>query len=94
MNLRSLPPINTGTIENHLGEFWTLCFINPGLLGSRQRFNERFAIPIERTTSQPEMLKKLIQLLHPKASSTGPGELPPAPSAAGGGVRKKRLYEA
>jgi hypothetical protein len=42
--------ITTGTpIENHLGELYTLFhFINSGLLGSRDRFNERFAIPIER----------------------------------------------
>jgi len=41
--------ITTGTpIENHLGELWNLFrFINPGLLGSRERFNERFANPIE-----------------------------------------------
>ncbi len=41
--------ITTGTpIENHLGELWNLFrFINPGLLGSLERFNERFARPIE-----------------------------------------------
>jgi superfamily II DNA or RNA helicase len=41
--------ITTGTpIENHLGELWNLYrFINPGLLGSLARFNERFANPIE-----------------------------------------------
>ena len=57
--------ITTGTpIENHLGEFWTLFnFINPGLLGSQQRFNERFAIPIERNNDREarKRLKKLIQ---------------------------------
>ncbi|GAB4417072.1 MAG: DEAD/DEAH box helicase [Bacteroidia bacterium] len=42
--------ITTGTpIENHLGEIWNLFdFLNPGLLGSLDRFNERYAIPIER----------------------------------------------
>jgi SNF2 family DNA or RNA helicase len=42
--------LTTGTpIENHLGELWNLFrFINPGLLGSLESFNERFAIPIER----------------------------------------------
>ncbi|MES9883350.1 MAG: DEAD/DEAH box helicase [Sedimenticola sp.] len=42
--------ITTGTpIENHLGELWNLFrFINPGLLGSQKRFNERFANPIEQ----------------------------------------------
>ncbi len=41
--------ITTGTpIENHLGELWNLFrFINPGLLGSQERFNQRFANPIE-----------------------------------------------
>ncbi|XZE20928.1 DEAD/DEAH box helicase [Pirellulaceae bacterium SH449] len=40
----------TGTpMENHLGELWNLMdFINPGLLGSAENFQERFAIPIER----------------------------------------------
>lgn len=40
----------TGTpVENRLDELWMLFrFLNPGLLGSRERFNERFAAPIER----------------------------------------------
>lgn len=40
----------TGTpIENRLEELWMLFrFLNPGLLGSRERFNGRFAGPIER----------------------------------------------
>jgi SNF2 family DNA or RNA helicase len=57
--------ITTGTpIENHLGELWTLFnFINPGLLGSLQRFNERFAVPIEKYSNRDarKRLKKLIQ---------------------------------
>ncbi|WP_244082964.1 SNF2-related protein [Desulforhabdus sp. TSK] len=57
--------ITTGTpIENHLGELWTLFnFINPGLLGSLQRFNERFAVPIEKYNNRDarKRLKKLIQ---------------------------------
>lgn len=42
--------ITTGTpIENHLGELWNLFqFINPGLLGSLERFNKNFAVPIEK----------------------------------------------
>ena len=55
----------TGTpIENHLGELWNLFqFINPGLLGSMERFNERFAAPIERHRDKiaGKQLKKLIQ---------------------------------
>jgi len=40
----------TGTpVENRLDELWMLFhFLNPGLLGSRERFSERFATPIER----------------------------------------------
>ncbi|QJE00134.1 DEAD/DEAH box helicase [Massilia forsythiae] len=42
--------VATGTpLENHLGELWNLFrFINPGLLGSADQFNLRFAGPIER----------------------------------------------
>ncbi|BDM83242.1 DEAD/DEAH box helicase [Acaryochloris marina] len=57
--------ITTGTpIENHLGELWNLFqFINPGLLGSLDSFNQRFAIPIERHQDKAarSCLKKLIQ---------------------------------
>jgi SNF2 family DNA or RNA helicase len=57
--------VTTGTpIENHLGEFWTLFnFINPGLLGSRDRFTTRFAAPIERMNDREaaRRLKKLVQ---------------------------------
>lgn len=57
--------ITTGTpIENHLGELWNLFrFINPGLLGSHEHFNDRFAIPIERYQDKSARLrlKKLIQ---------------------------------
>ncbi len=57
--------LTTGTpIENHLGELWNLFqFINPGLLGSLNSFNERFAIPIERYQNRDAKvkLKKLIR---------------------------------
>ncbi len=57
--------IMTGTpIENHLGELWNLFrFINPGLLGSLESFNLRFANPIERDKddSARDTLRKLIQ---------------------------------
>ncbi|MBS3951577.1 MAG: DEAD/DEAH box helicase [Methylomicrobium sp.] len=57
--------IMTGTpLENHLGELWNLFrFINPGLLGSMEQFNQRFAGPIERdrNTQAKQQLKKLIQ---------------------------------
>ncbi len=57
--------LTTGTpIENHLGELWNLFrFINPGLLGSWEQFNQRFAAPIERNQDRAtrKQLKKLIQ---------------------------------
>ena len=58
--------ITTGTpIENHLGELWNLFhFINPGLLGSLNSFNERFAIPIERYQDREAKLK-LKKLIRP-----------------------------
>jgi SNF2 family DNA or RNA helicase len=42
----------TGTpLENHLGELWNLFrFINPGLLGTSDQFNLRFAGPIEKAS--------------------------------------------
>ena len=58
--------ITTGTpIENHLGELWNLFhFINPGLLGTLNSFNERFAIPIERYQDREAKLK-LKKLIRP-----------------------------
>ncbi|MEA2061380.1 MAG: DEAD/DEAH box helicase [Thermodesulfobacteriota bacterium] len=57
--------ILTGTpIENHLGELWNLFqFINPGLLGSLEQFNENFAVPIEKEgdAQAGKDLKRLIQ---------------------------------
>ena len=74
MNLQAgFKIIATGTpIENHLGELWNLFrFINPGLLGSLDDFNLRFANAIERSGDAPAdklrqknarlQLKKLIQ---------------------------------
>ena len=57
--------ITTGTpVENHLGELWNLFrFINPGLLGDLESFNQRFAVPIEKLQDKQarQRLKKLIQ---------------------------------
>ncbi len=57
--------ITTGTpIENHLGELWNLFhFINPGLLGTLEQFNKKYAQPIERHRNRQvqRKLKKLIQ---------------------------------
>lgn len=66
MNLKAnFKLLTTGTpIENHLGELWNLFrFINPGLLGSFESFNQRFAIPIEKYQDKQarNKLKKLIQ---------------------------------
>ncbi|MBF0192051.1 MAG: MucR family transcriptional regulator [Magnetococcales bacterium] len=58
--------VTTGTpMENHLGELWNLFqFINPGLLGSLERFNERFAAPIERNADKGAQ-KRLQKLIRP-----------------------------
>jgi superfamily II DNA or RNA helicase len=74
--------ITTGTpIENHLGELWNLFrFINPGLLGSLERFNQRFAVPIEQHKDQAAR-HRLRQLLKPfilrRLKSEVLSELPP-----------------
>jgi SNF2 family DNA or RNA helicase len=53
----------TGTpVENHLGELWSIMdFTNPGLLGSAQKFREKYALPIERNADETatENLKKI-----------------------------------
>jgi hypothetical protein len=57
--------ICTGTpIENRLAELWNLFrFINPGLLGSEDRFRERFVRPIEggHDSHASHILKSLVQ---------------------------------
>lgn len=50
-------------VENRLAELWSIMrFANPGLLGSLPRFNERFAIPIERDKDRDALhtLRRLI----------------------------------
>jgi len=74
--------IATGTpIENHLGELWNLFhFINPGLLGSLERFNQRFATPIEQQGDRAAR-QRLKQLIRPfilrRLKSDVLTELPP-----------------
>jgi SNF2 family DNA or RNA helicase len=74
--------ITTGTpLENHLGELWNLFhFLNPGLLGSLDRFNEHFAVPIERNQDR-EKRQQLRHLLQPfllrRRKSDVLDELPP-----------------
>jgi SNF2 family DNA or RNA helicase len=57
--------VMTGTpIENHLGELWNLFqFINPGLLGKLDSFNQRFTLPIEKykNKNRQEQLHRLVK---------------------------------
>ena len=59
----------TGTpLENHLGELWNLFrFLNPGLLGSLEQFNQRFAGPIEKGSNAAahEARRRLRRLIQP-----------------------------
>jgi superfamily II DNA or RNA helicase len=72
----------TGTpIENYLDELWSLFnIINPGLLGSRERFSRRFATPIERNRDSGA-LQSLRALIRPfilrRTKSAVLAELPP-----------------
>lgn len=54
----------TGTpIENRLSELWAILdLVNPGILGPQRRFNERFAVPIERwgDTEASQRLRRMI----------------------------------
>ena len=74
--------ITTGTpLENHLGELWTLFnFLNPGLLGTLKKFNEKFALPIERDQDK-EARGRLRKLIRPfilrRLKSDVLQELPP-----------------
>jgi len=74
--------VTTGTpVENHLGELWNLFrFANPGLLGSLESFNRRFAGPIERNQDREakHRLKRLIQpFILRRTKSQVLSELPP-----------------
>lgn len=56
----------TGTpVENRLSELWSIMhFLNPGYLGTRKAFREKFALPIERYHDE-EAIKQLKQLTAP-----------------------------
>lgn len=73
--------IASGTpVENHLGELWNLFrFINPGLLGSKEHFVDKFSAPIERGDKAARAhLKKLIQAFILRRTKTQVlSELPP-----------------
>ena len=68
--MRQLPAVQklalTGTpVENRLGELWAILdAVNPGMLGSRERFRHRFANPIERD-GNPEKAAELRRLTQP-----------------------------
>jgi superfamily II DNA or RNA helicase len=76
----------TGTpLENHLGELWNLFrFINPGLLGTAEQFNLRFAGPIEKAQDKRAELTartRLRRLIQPfilrRTKAQVLSELPP-----------------
>ena len=72
----------TGTpVENDLDELWSLFnFVNPGVLGSREGFQKRFAKPIERDRGQParQALRALIRpFLLRRTKAAVLSELPP-----------------
>ncbi|PPQ30483.1 DEAD/DEAH box helicase [Rhodopila globiformis] len=72
----------TGTpVENYLDELWSLFnFVNPGVLGSREGFQKRFARPIERD-KDPQARQALRALLRPfllrRTKAAVLSELPP-----------------
>ena len=72
----------TGTpIENYLDELWSLfSFVNPGVLGSREGFQKRFARPIERDRD-PHARQALRSLIRPfllrRTKAAVLSELPP-----------------
>ena len=72
----------TGTpVENDLDELWSLfSFVTPGLLGSREKFQKRFAGPIERDrdTGARAALKALLRpFLLRRTKAAVLSELPP-----------------
>lgn len=68
-------------VENHLGELWSMFYnLSPGLLGSLERFRERFQAPIERDQDQ-ERRAALARLIRPfvlrRTKTQVAPELPP-----------------
>ena len=94
--------VTTGTpIENHLGELWSLFqFINPGLLGSLDKFNQKYALPIERDNNSQarQQLKNLISpFILRRLKSEVLTELPPRTEITlkvSLSTEEKALYEA
>ena len=58
----------TGTpVENHAGDLWAIMhFLNPGLLGTRERFRQRFTLPL-RDTDDTETAETLHRITAPFA---------------------------
>jgi SNF2 family DNA or RNA helicase len=56
----------TGTpVENHVGDLWSIMeVLNPGLLGTRVSFRERFFLPIQ-TSRDPEATRRLRRITGP-----------------------------
>ncbi|WP_028937279.1 DEAD/DEAH box helicase [Pseudonocardia spinosispora] len=56
----------TGTpMENRLSELWSVMdFLNPGVLGTSERFRQRYAIPVERN-GDAEVAQKLRRVTRP-----------------------------
>ncbi|HVI47243.1 MAG TPA: DEAD/DEAH box helicase [Chitinophaga sp.] len=72
----------TGTpIQNHMGEIWNLFnFLNPGLLGSLQHFNEQFVFPSVRypdSTVKQHLKKLLAPFILRRTKTAVLDELPP-----------------
>ncbi|WIX99225.1 DEAD/DEAH box helicase [Amycolatopsis mongoliensis] len=73
----------TGTpVENRLADLWSvLDLLNPGLLGSRFEFRQRFAVPIERRgdTATAAALRRLTQPYLLRRVKTDPAIVPELP---------------
>ncbi len=73
----------TGTpIENNLMELWSIMeFLNPGYLGSRNRFKKEFVRPIQKkkATDQERVIKKLIHPFILRRKKTDKDILPDLP---------------
>lgn len=71
----------TGTpVENHLGELWSVfTFLNPGILGTRDRFQERFVQPIARgdERAREELRQRVRPFVLRRTKSQVAPELPP-----------------
>ena len=88
-------------VENDLDELWSLfSFVNPGLLGSREGFQKRFAIPIERDRDAHarQALRSLIRpFLLRRTKAAVLSELPPRTEQTMEvemGEAERALYEA